>query len=362
MIKIGIVGCGKMADQHALQIRRIPEAKIIGVCDNEPLMAEQMAERYNVQRSFSNIDDLLAWQRPDVIHITTPPPSHFTLGKKCLEAGSHVYMEKPFTLFASEADELLKLAAQRDLKIIAGHNVQFAPAMLQMRRMVKLGALGGPPVHLESHYCYNFSDAGYAKSLLGDKDHWVRKLPGSLLQNIISHGIAKIAEFLSEDEPIVIAHGFTSPFLKSIGENDIVDEVRVIIRDKNATTAFFTFSSQIGTAPRQFRLYGRKNSIVVDDDFQTVIMTGAKDYPSYLKFFVPPFGFAKQYLGNFGRNFRKFLARDFHMPNDSGLKTLIEAFYEAIAGRAPLPLSPREILLTAKLMDTIFVQIHEHVS
>ena len=359
MIKVGIVGCGKMADQHAFQIQRIPDTQIVAVCDAEPLMARQMAERFHVERYFGDAREMLDSVKPDVVHITTPPQSHFPLGKMCLESGSHVYMEKPFTVYASEAEDLLKLADQKGLKIIAGHNAQFTHVMVRMRELVKSGYLGGKPVHMESQYCYDFSDPGFAKALLGDEDHWVRKLPGSLLQNIISHGISKIAEFLSGDRPTVLARGFTSPFLKKIGEEGIIDEVRVIIRDEDETTAFFTFSSQISPAPHQFRLYGPKNSLIVDDDHQVLIKVINKDYKSYLKYFVPPFGYARQYLGNFRKNFGKFLKRDFHLPNDAGLKTLITSFYDSLAGKAPLPLSHKEILLTARIMDDIFGQIKD---
>jgi len=359
MIKVGIIGCGKMADQHAFQIQKIPGAEIVCVCDNEPLMAKQLAERLEIKGYFSNAKEMLETSRPDVVHITTPPQSHAPLGRLCLEAGSHVYMEKPFTLYASEAENLINLAEQKGLKIIAGHNAQFTPAMVQMRQLVKEGYLGGKPVHLECQYCYDFSDAGYARALLGDGDHWVRKLPGSLLQNIISHGISKIAEFLAGDNPVVIAHGFTSPFLQKIGEREIIDEVRVIIKDKDSTTAYFTFSSQIGPAPHQFRVYGPKNSLVVDDDHQVVLKIDHKEYKSYLQYFIPPLGFAKQYRRNWKRNLGKFLRRDFSLPNDSALKTIITKFYDSIAGRAPLPLTPREILLTARIMDEIFVQIKD---
>ncbi len=359
MIKAGIIGCGKMADQHASQIMRIPDAEIVGVCDNEPLMAKQMAERFNIGMHFSNVQQMLDEAKPDVVHITTPPPSHYPLAKQCLHAGCNVYVEKPFTLNTQEAEELIALANQKGLKITAGHNAQFTHAMLRMRELVKNGYLGGNPVHIESHYCYDFGDASYAKALLGNSNHWVRQLPGSLLQNIISHGISKIAEFLTGDNPTVIAHGFTSNFLKSIGENNIIDEVRVIICDEDCTTAYFTFSSQIKPVPHQLKLYGPKNSILIDDDYQIIIQMDNKEYKSYLRFFLPPFHFARQYIRNFNINLKKFFRKDFHMPNDAGLKILIESFYHAVEGKAPLPLTYREILLTSRIMDEIFIQIKQ---
>ncbi len=357
MIKVGIVGCGKMADQHAVQIRRIKGAEIIGVCDSEPLMARQMSERFNIERQFTTVNEMLDAVKLDVVHITTPPSSHYSLGKLCLEAGCNVYVEKPFTLNTAEAVDLITLANRKGLKITAGHNAQFTHAMVRMRELVQQGYLGGRPVHLESHYCYSFGDESYAKALLGNSEHWVRKLPGSLLQNIISHGVSKIAEFLTGDNPEVVARGFTSAFLKNIGECDIIDEVRVLIKDAGSTTAYFTFSSQISPTPHQFRVYGPKNSLIVDDDHQVVIKIGNKEHKSYLRYFVPPLEYAKQYVDNFGRNFKKFLKKDFHLPNDAALKRLIESFYNSITQNAPLPLPYREILLTSRIMDDIFAQI-----
>lgn len=362
MIKVGIIGCGKMADQHAVQIRKISGAEIVAVCDSEPLMAQDMCERFRIGKYFSSAQKMLEEVKLDVVHITTPPHSHFELGKICLEAECNVYIEKPFTLNTAEAEDLIGLANQNELKVTVGHNAQFTHAMVRMRELVKKGYLGGKPVHMESYYCYDFGDESYAKALLGNKNHWVRQLPGSLLQNIISHGVSKIAEFLSGDSPKVIAHGFTSPFLKSIGQSDIVDEVRVIIRDEDSTTAYFTFSSQIRPVPHQFRLYGLKNSLIVDDEHQTLIKICNKEYKSYLRYFVPPFGYAKQYVENFSKNFIKFMMKDFHLPNDAALKTLIESFYNSIAGNSPLPLSYKEIILTSKIMDAIFEQIETQQS
>src|SRR6202007_2678937 len=122
--------------------------------------------------------------------------------------------------------------------------------------------LGGPPVHLESLWGYQFSHA-YAKAFLGVKRHWVRELPGGLLQNIVSHGLAKLAEFLASDSLTILAHGFISPMLQSLGETEIVDELRVIICDGARTTAYFTFSSQMRPSVHQFRVYGPENGLVL---------------------------------------------------------------------------------------------------
>jgi predicted dehydrogenase len=358
MLKVAIVGCGKIADSHASQIQRIKGCEIVGVCDREPLMARQLCERFPIQRYFSDVDELLRESQPHVVHITTPPAGHFDLAKACLEAGCHVYVEKPFTLDEREARSLVELASERGLKITAGHDDQFSHVAGRMRTLATSGFLGEGPVHMESYYCYEITRSGYSGALLGDKQHWVRRLPGKLLHNIISHGIARIAEFMTGDSPRVLAYGFTSPLLRSLGETDIIDELRVIVSDDDRVTAYFTFSSQMRPALHQFRIYGTKNGLILDQDQETLVKLHGSRYKSYIEKFVPPVKIAKQQCSNVATNLRTFLKNDFQMK--SGMKRLIELFYRAITEGAPLPIPYREIVLTARIMDAIFEQMNTH--
>jgi predicted dehydrogenase len=360
MLKAAIVGCGKIADFHALQIQRIKDSEIVGVCDREPLMAKQFFDRFPVKRCFTELPELLDQTRPDVVHITTPAESHFDVARFCLEQGCHVYVEKPFTLYAEQAELLINIAERKSLKLTVGHNDQFTHVARRMRALVQSGYLGGAPVHIESYYSYDLGDPSYARALLGDKNHWVRRLPGKLLQNVISHGIARIAEFLTTDSPHVIAHGFVSSLLKQIDESEIVDELRVIIAEASGTTAYFTFSSQMKPPLHQLRLYGPKNGLIVDQDHEILIRLRGQKFKSYADMFIPPVLFAQQHLGNLLTNFRLFLGRDFHM--DSGMKYLIESFYRSVRENSTVPIPYREILLTARIMDTIFEQLNANQS
>ena len=356
MIKIAIVGCGKIADSHATQIQRIKGCEIVGACDSEELMAKQLCDRFNIKRYFSNLSQLLQEVKPDVVHITTPPQSHVQIGMQCLESGCHIFVEKPFTITTDEAEILIGKARQKGCKVTVGHDAQFSEVAVRMRKLVRDGYLGEKPVHMESFWCYDLSDVTYAKSLLDDKQHWSRKLPGGLLHNIISHGISKIAEFFTTDTPRIIAHGFVSPFLNKLGENDLIDELRVIIHEQTGTTAYFTFSSQMQPSLHQFCIYGSKNGLLMDEDQRFLIKLRGNRFKSYVEHFAPQVIYAKQHLANLGRNAQRFLAMDAHM--DYGKKLLFESFYKSITNNAPLPIPYREILLTSKIMDTIFDQIN----
>lgn len=355
MLRVAIVGCGKIADSHASQIRRIPGCDIVGTCDREELMARQLAERFGVKRYYADLNALLKEGQPDVVHITTPPQSHYAIAKQCLEAGCHIYVEKPFTVNAVETEELIALSNQTGCKLTVGTDEQFSEVARRMRKLVRNGYLGGSPVHIESTWCYDLGDGAYTKALLGDRQHWARTLPGGLLHNTISHGIAKIAEYLPGESAQVIARGFVSPFLKRLGENEIIDELRVILHGEGDTTAYFTFSSQMRPSLHEFRIFGPKNGLIFDEDQQWLIKLRGERFKSYAEKFLPQASFAKQYLGSFLRNARLFLARDFHMT--SGKKHLIEDFYRSITDDAPVPITYREILLTSRIMDAIFAQI-----
>ena len=357
MLKVAIVGCGKIADAHAAQIQRIGGAKIVAVCDREPLMAKQLWERFPVDSFFSDVEEMLSKATPEVVHITTPPSSHYPLARLFLEKGCHVYVEKPFTVSAEEAYALVQLASANHRKLTVGHNEQFSHVARRMRALTSSGYLGETPVHMESHFGYDLGDPAYARALLDDRQHWARNLPGNLLQNIISHGIARIAEFLTSESPTVVAVGFSSPFLKGLGESELVDELRVIITEDSGTTAYFTFSSQMRPLIHEFRIFGSSNGLLLDQDHDILVKLRGKKYKSYLDKFIPPLQFARQHFAAAKTNLGLFLRRDFHP--DSGMKNLIEEFYRSIENDTPAPIPYPEILRTARIMDSIFDQLRE---
>lgn len=355
-LRIAIIGCGKIADLHSLVIRRVPDCEIIAVCDRELLMARQLGERLHIPHIYSDPREMLETISPDVVHITTPPQSHFSLARMCLETGSHVYLEKPFTVTAEEAENLIEIAEFKKLKITAGHNYQFLPEMIEMRKLVAKEYLGGKAIHLESHWPYSLADASYVAPILGSRNHWVRRLPGQLFQNLISHGVARLAEFLDEEISNIVVLSHQSQMMNKLGGEEVQDELRVLIRDRSGTTAFLCFSTQIKPGLNLFRVCGPKNSIAVDFTSGNLTCCEGKTYKSYLTYFIPPLKTAGQHFKNGVSNIFNFLRGRLHQ--DFGMKELIEKFYQSIQCKTAPPIPYREILITAKLMDAIFKQAY----
>src|SRR5437667_3182235 len=135
-----------------------------------------------------------------------------------------------------------------------------------------------------------------------------------------------------------------------------MDELRVLLRDKHGTTALFCFSTQFKPALNRLRIYGPRNSLMVDILTGTLVRSLGTSYKSYLTYFIPPLKNAREHLRNAQVNVTNFLRRRLHQ--DFGMKELIERFYNSIREGGEPPIPYREIILTAQIMEEVFAQIY----
>src|SRR5436309_3422483 len=157
-----------------------------------------------------------------------------------------------------------------------------------------------------SFWSYNLGDSLYGGSFLASHTHWVIQLPGQLFHNIISHGIATLAEFLDDELTEIVASADQSPELRRLAGEEVLDELRVLIRDKTGTTALFCFSTQM-KGLNQLRIYGPAGSLVADIITGSVIRNENAAYKSYLTYFVPPLKSAGEHVRNLGLNLTNFV-------------------------------------------------------
>src|SRR5262245_44825530 len=139
-LKIAVVGCGKIADGHVEEIQKMPAlARVVAVADVELLMAERVAVRYGIPAYYDDLDHLLARERPDVVHITTPPEAHLALAIKAIDAGAHVYVEKPLTPSLADSRRLVDHARRANRKLTIGYGYHFSPPICAMRELLSRG-------------------------------------------------------------------------------------------------------------------------------------------------------------------------------------------------------------------------------
>jgi predicted dehydrogenase len=117
-------------------------ADLTWVCDLDPEHLRPTAARYPNAKATERYDDLLSDDSLDAIVIATPVPTHFELAKQALEAGKHVFVEKPPAMHAVEMDELVRIAGERDLVLMPGHLLLYHPGVLKLKELIDAGDLG----------------------------------------------------------------------------------------------------------------------------------------------------------------------------------------------------------------------------
>lgn len=140
-MKIAIVGCGFVADYYMLTLANHPELELVGVYDRDPAALRRFSAYFKA-RAFDSLDALLAEPSVELVLNLTNPSSHYAVSKAALEAGRHVYSEKPLAMSPEEAGELVALAAERRLEIAAAPCSYLSAAADTVRQAIAGGTIG----------------------------------------------------------------------------------------------------------------------------------------------------------------------------------------------------------------------------
>lgn len=114
-MRIAIVGCGFVADYYLKTLPNHPELKLMGIMDRVSDRATKFAAFHSIAKVYSTLEELLADSSVEAVLNLTNPRSHYEVSKACLEAGKHVYSEKPFAMEMAQAEDLVQVAEQRGL-------------------------------------------------------------------------------------------------------------------------------------------------------------------------------------------------------------------------------------------------------
>lgn len=343
-LKIALVGCGQIADAHLQEVRKIPTAEAVAVCDRHNDLARQAAARFDVPGIYDDFGKMLEEARPDVVHVATPPQSHAPLALQSLAAGAHVYVEKPFTLDVAECDRVLDAARAAGRLVCVGHDHLYDPIWEEAHQIHQAGRLGRV-VHVDAVQGYDLSGP-FGKVFVSDRDHWVHRLPGGLFHNVVSHPVYKITEFLADDEPQVCATWFGT------GSNiDIPTELRVMMLGAR-TTATILFSSEIRPVQKVTRIYGTRESIEVDLDGRTIRTFRSLKMPGPFAKIEAPYRQMREAGRTWRRSLWKFARGRIHY--FAGMNKLFTLFYDSILNGTPPPIPPQDIRRVTAIMDDIF--------
>jgi predicted dehydrogenase len=142
MVKFGVVGYGYWGPNVVRNLDHLDEVEVVAVCDKSPAARRKVAKAYPDVRVTDDPAELMRSPEIDAIAVVTPVWTHYELAKAALQNGKHIFVEKPFTSNAGQAQELIDLAARKNLKIMVDHTFLFTGAVQKIKQLLHEGALG----------------------------------------------------------------------------------------------------------------------------------------------------------------------------------------------------------------------------
>ena len=142
VLRFGVIGYGYWGPNVVRNLDQLDKAEVLGVSDISASARKRVQKAYSHLEVTSDPAQLLSSTEIDAIAVVTPVWTHFELAKAALENGKHVFVEKPFTSTTAQAEELIELAARKNLKIMVDHTFLFTPAVRKIRQLLDDDALG----------------------------------------------------------------------------------------------------------------------------------------------------------------------------------------------------------------------------
>ena len=233
----GVGGWGKNV------VRVVGElADLAWICDTDRARLDEYAQRYPQAQLTRDFGDLLADDEVEAVVIATPVPTHHELAKAALEAGKHVFVEKPPAMRVEEMEELVALAEARDLVLMPGHLLLYHPGLRKVKELVDTGELG------EVACVYgNRQNLGVIRS------------NENALWSLGVHDLSVILWLLGEEPSEAVAHGVD--YL----QKGIEDVVFCFLRFPSGKVAHMHLSWLDPHKMRKMTVVGREKMVVFDD-------------------------------------------------------------------------------------------------
>jgi predicted dehydrogenase len=324
-IRTAIVGLGTISFEHLAKLQHRRDVEVVGLCDLHETLARAVSERFGGGAPYTDFARMMANTRPDVVHVLTPPQAHHPLTIEALNAGAHVFVEKPIAPTWEEYVEMRDLARQQGLLLCENYNCRFEPGMLAALEVWRSGRIGDT-VNVDVSY----GGVMGANGPYADRDvvHFAHGLPGGALHNFISHPVSMALPFMDGcTGAVAVRRRLDSSFASD-------DELRALISGQR-TCATVTVSRHAAPAHLKLDVQGTRGSLAVDVyTGQTcvraegsVIARGVRDGVEGLR-------------AGATMSVKKLTGRH---DAYTGLGTLLDRFYDAVAGTGPQPVSEAEM-------------------
>ena len=198
-IRTALIGAGFISNVHAEALRAgVPGAEIVAIVDRNLVAAEALAKRWGIAHAFGDIEELIAAEIADVAHVMVPPDAHSAVTRRLLEAGLHVFLEKPMATASVDCDALAMLAAERGRVLGVNQNFVFHPTYREAKRLLLDERRLGPVRSV--HVTFNVPLRQLGARQFG---HWMFRKPANILLEQAVHPLSQMVDLLGLPTRIV---------------------------------------------------------------------------------------------------------------------------------------------------------------
>jgi predicted dehydrogenase len=241
-VQVGVVGLGYWGPNLARNFDRLPGAELRWICDADDAKRDRMAPQFPGTRATAELDDLLNDPELDAVVIATHVPSHPVLATRALEAGKHVFVEKPLAQSVAEAEQVVAAAEQADRVLMVGHLLEYHPGVERLKQIADDGELG------DLHYIY--SNRLNLGKLRADEN---------ALWSLGAHDVSVVLRLVGEEpvEATAVGESYMRP--------GIEDVVFCYLRFPSGLAAHLHLSWLDPHKDRRFTVVGSKRMATFDD-------------------------------------------------------------------------------------------------
>ena len=339
-LRVGLIGCGRIARVHHAYLRELPQVELIGVCDADAAACEAFG-RSAALPTFNSLADLVERGRPDAVHVLTPPATHASLALELLKRGVNVLVEKPLALSAADAESVIAAAQRAGRWVTVDHNRWFDPVVQRVATALAAGRYG----RLVGVEVFQGAEAGEAEKLAASHAHWSARLPGGVLNNLASHPLYLMRRFAGPARDVRV--------VARCVERAQLEEVR-LIADCEHALASVTLSLRAQPFINRLTLLGSEASVDVNLNNMTLIERRARALPKLVGKVWPNLSEAAQLVTATLQNAVAFASgRQRFYP---GIGAHLKALYDAVAAGGEPPVSAAEGRDVVAWYDEILAQ------
>ncbi|GAB4108195.1 MAG: hypothetical protein Kow00105_14500 [Phycisphaeraceae bacterium] len=343
-MKSAVIGTGEISAEHLKFLASCADTHLVGVCDLSRIAAEYAAETYGADKSYTDYRQMLDEAKPDVVHVLTPPQTHVSLAKDCLDAGAHVICEKPIALSHDAFVDLYQHAEQRNRRLIEDHNYRFNRPVLAIDKLVQDGVLG-EVMEVDVRMSLCIRDGGrFADRNLPNPAH---QLPAGVIHDFITHLTYLTLLFFPDPDKVCAA--WSNHANDDLFKYDDLDVI-LVAADKHARIRFCC-----RTGPDCFALNLRGTRAEVQTDL----------FHPYLRLIRPRIGGDKlspvvNQLANglnlIASSIGTFRNKLMQRTPYEGLHTFLKRTYAALSQDADPPVTFQDMDRTSRLIDRMLAE------